>query len=102
VSPDLPGEEKLAEDQPEAQLRVKQGFYHAYLLRCWCETSTAANGEPAWRFMLITIDEHRVMKGFASLDDLAAHLRDELGIINSSALRLHAMKSCRGAAGNLT
>ena len=72
----------MAEGQPEARLISEERGYRAYLLRCWHEAGAAADGEPAWRFMLMDIDAHRAKKGFASLEDLAAHLRDELGIIS--------------------
>jgi len=72
----------VAEGQPEAQLILEEQDYRAYLLRCWREAGAAANGEAVWRFMLMDIDAHRAKKGFACLDDLAAHLREELGIIS--------------------
>ena len=71
----------VAEGQSEAQLISEEQGYRAYLLRCWREAGVAADGEAVWRFMLMDIDAHRAKKGFACLEDLTAHLRDELGMI---------------------
>ena len=71
----------MAEGQPDARLISEERGYHAYLLRCWREDRAAEDGESAWRFMLMDIDAHRAKKGFACLEDLTAHLRDELGMI---------------------
>lgn len=46
--------------------------YTAFLLRCWQEET---DGEPAWRFTLVQMGDKGSMHGFASLEDLTAHLR---------------------------
>lgn len=45
--------------------------YQAFLLRCWQEET---DGEPAWRFTLLTLGENGSLQGFASLEDLTASL----------------------------
>jgi len=53
------------------------GAYRAYLLRCWQED---VDGVATWRFTLVRAGEERNQKGFASLEDLCAHLRSEMNI----------------------
>jgi hypothetical protein len=47
---------------------------HSFLLRCWEEP----DGEHAWRFLLIEIDEKREKKAFASLEAVFAYLKNAL------------------------
>ena len=51
--------------------------YRAYLLRCWQEE---VGGEPLWRFTLVGVGEEHAPKGFASLEDLTAFLREDLSM----------------------
>jgi hypothetical protein len=46
--------------------------YAAFLLRCWLEET---DGEPAWRFTLVQVGDKGKMHGFASLEEVTAHLR---------------------------
>jgi len=52
--------------------------YRAFLLRCWQEVGGGPDGEPVWRFRLVQPDDQGSGRGFASLDALVAHLREEL------------------------
>ncbi len=52
---------------------------HAFLLRCWKEPN--GEGELAWRFSLVTINEKGEKKGFASLEAVVDHLRQVLASI---------------------
>jgi hypothetical protein len=59
----------LENERNSAILRTS---YTAFLLRCWLEEM---DGEPAWRFTLVQMGDKGSMHGFASLEDLTAHLR---------------------------
>lgn len=52
--------------------------YRAFLLRCWQEPAAGQAGEPAWRFTLVEAGDEAGKRGFASLDELVAYLKDEL------------------------
>jgi hypothetical protein len=52
--------------------------YRAFLLRCWQEPGAGPNGEPPWRFALLQPGDEGIRRGFASLEDLVAFLRQEL------------------------
>jgi hypothetical protein len=49
---------------------------HAFLLRCWKEPD--GNGEPAWRFSLVYINEKGEKKGFTSLEAVISYLHKTL------------------------
>ena len=57
------------------------GAYRAFLLRCWQED---VDGEPRWRFTLVKAGDEGGRLGFASLDELADHLRKELDQVYGS------------------
>ncbi|MCB8969064.1 MAG: hypothetical protein H6665_00945 [Ardenticatenaceae bacterium] len=51
--------------------------YHAFLLRCWQESTSNPNAASAWRFSLE--DAHsRQRRGFASLEELITFLEASL------------------------
>ena len=52
--------------------------YRAFLLRCWREAGTGAGGQATWRFCLVEPGNGETERGFASLEMLLAHLRQEL------------------------
>ena len=52
--------------------------YRAFLLRCWQEAAAGQVGEPGWRFMLVEAGDEAGKRGFTSLDELVAYLKDEL------------------------
>jgi hypothetical protein len=52
--------------------------YRAFLLRCWQEPGAGPDGKPAWRFALVRPGGVGTRRGFASLEDLVAFLREEL------------------------
>ena len=58
--------------ESEKDNSVVRTSYTAFLLRCWQEE---ANGEAAWRFTLVQVGDKGNMQGFASLEDVTAHLR---------------------------
>ena len=51
--------------------------YHAYVLRCWRETSQAQRKQPVWRFSLQDVGTHQ-RRSFASLGELIAYLENNL------------------------
>jgi hypothetical protein len=51
--------------------------YHAYVLRCWNETSLKDHERPAWRFSLHDARTRR-QRSFASLRDLLYFLENDL------------------------
>ena len=53
--------------------------YRAFLLRCWQEPGAGPDDAPAWRFALLQLDGTEIKRGFASLQELCAHLCWELG-----------------------
>lgn len=53
--------------------------YRAFLLRCWQEAGTGREGEPRWRFAVVQTGSEKAQRGFASLEELCAYLRRELG-----------------------
>jgi hypothetical protein len=55
-----------------------EATYRAFLLRCWQETGTGPGGQPTWRFCLVEPGDGETERGFASLEALLAHLRQEL------------------------
>jgi hypothetical protein len=62
----------LENEKDSALLRTS---YTAFLLRCWQEET---NGELAWRFTLVQVGDKDTMRGFASLEALAAYLQQTL------------------------
>lgn len=52
--------------------------YRAFLLRCWREAGAEPGGQAAWRFCLVEPGNGETERGFASLEALLAHLRQEL------------------------
>lgn len=56
----------------ERENSILHASYQAFLLRCWQEET---DGEPAWRFTLLTLGDKGSMQGFASLEDMTAALR---------------------------
>lgn len=65
----------MAENENIRQEGEAVGAYRAYLLRCWQEE---VGGEALWRFTLVGVGEEHAPKGFASLEDLTAFLREDL------------------------
>jgi hypothetical protein len=62
--------------------------YRAFLLRCWREPGAGPDGESAWRFTLTQPGDKGSRRGFASLEDLVAYLREELEMGGPSPSRL--------------
>ena len=52
--------------------------YRAFLLRCWREAGAGPGGQAVWRFSLVEPGNGETERGFASLEALLAHLRQEL------------------------
>jgi hypothetical protein len=52
--------------------------YRAFLLRCWREAGAGPDGQATWRFCLVEPGNGETERGFASLEALLAHLRQEL------------------------
>ena len=67
----------MAENETNRQEGETAGAYRAFLLRCWQEE---ADGGAPWRFTLVGVGEEHAPKGFASLEDLTAFLREDLCI----------------------
>ena len=57
---------------------MEEKTYRAFLVRAWQEPDVGPRGQPAWRFTLVQLDNGQTRRGFASLDDLNAYLRQEL------------------------
>jgi hypothetical protein len=54
--------------------------YRAFLLRCWWEAGAGPDSLAAWRFCLVEPGDGETERGFASLEALVAHLRQELEV----------------------
>jgi len=67
----------MAENETIRQEGKAAGAYRAFLLRCWQEN---VDGELHWRFTLVQMGDDHSKKGFASLEDLTAFLREELSL----------------------
>jgi hypothetical protein len=52
--------------------------YRTFLLRCWREAGAGPDGQTTWRFCLVEPGNGETERGFASLEALLAHLRQEL------------------------
>ena len=52
--------------------------YRTFLLRCWREAGAGPDGQATWRFCLVEPGNGGTELGFASLEALLAHLRQEL------------------------
>jgi hypothetical protein len=55
-----------------------ESTYRAFLLRCWREAGAGPSGQATWRFSLVEPGNGETERGFASLEALLAHLRQEL------------------------
>ena len=61
----------------ESLNRKPPATHHAYLLRCWNETSPPYHAQPIWRFSLQDAQTRR-QRSFASLRELAFFLENNL------------------------
>lgn len=56
--------------------------YHAFLLRCWCETSEApdsAHQAVSWRYLVVEIGvSPQAPRGFADFEQLTRYLASQL------------------------
>jgi len=57
-----------------------EATYRAFLLRCWREAGAGPSGQATWRFCLEEPGDGETERGFASLEALLAHLRQELEV----------------------
>ena len=67
----------MAKEEAIRQAGEAAGAYRAFLLRCWQEEG---GGEAPWRFTLVGVGNNHTQKGFASLENLTAFLREDLSI----------------------
>jgi len=67
-----------AEEMNELTTGNQGQVYRSFLLRCWQEINTDPNSKPDWRFTLVQFDQNQAQLAFACLDDLVAHLRQQL------------------------
>jgi hypothetical protein len=72
-------EGKMEFPSPKREAGAPAGpTYRAFLLRCWREAGTGPGGQATWRFCLVEPGNGETARGFASLEALVAHLRQEL------------------------
>jgi hypothetical protein len=61
-----------------AEAHTKRQAYRCYMIRCRLEECAGPDGQPVWRFTVQQANPDAARRSFASLEDVAAHIKVDL------------------------
>lgn len=56
-------------------------LYHSFLVRCWCNPESSADGSTAWRFELQEVSDEAQKYRFSDLEQLKAFVAVKLNAV---------------------